>query len=87
MTTKEAILNYLHLRNDWLFGGEIENIIAKEQLTKASTVSRRLRELANEGKIERALVTFQGNRVVKYRILSKQEQTTIFNTYNYNNQH
>lgn len=65
MTTKQLILNYL---NDkiWVSGSELENQ-ARDWQTKASTISRRCRELADEGKIIREL-SFGKHKTVQYRI-------------------
>lgn len=51
---KQAILIYLEGR-DYVSGSEIENMSA-QWLTKASTVSRRARELYEGGQLDRKLV-------------------------------
>lgn len=49
---KERILDYLSNTSDFVNGGEIERL-AMEKGFKASNASRRLRELAEEGVLER----------------------------------
>lgn len=65
ISTKQLIINYL---NDkiWVSGTELENQ-ARDWQTKASTISRRCRELADEGKIIREL-SFGKHKTVQYRI-------------------
>lgn len=65
MTTKQLILNYLNDRVV-VSGTELENQ-ARDWQTKASTISRRARELADEGKIIREL-SFGKHKTVQYRI-------------------
>ena len=66
MTLYTQILNYLG--EEWIFGGTLERAFPEH---KASNISRRLRELYQEGKIERRLVEVWGvkNKVVQYRKL------------------
>jgi len=55
ISLKNRIVNYFEQRkNIWVNGGEIERN-ALETGYKASNASRRLRELANEGILERKL--------------------------------
>lgn len=65
MTTKQLILNYLSDKI-WVSGTELENQ-SRDWQTKASTISRRARELADEGKIIREL-SFGKHKTVQYRI-------------------
>lgn len=64
MTTKQRILDYLKYRGE-VSGMQLENN-AREWMTKASTISRRARELSEEGKIERAL----NGKTVAYKLKS-----------------
>lgn len=72
MTVKQLIIRYLEENKGWHYGGSLERNIADENGNKSSNVSRRCRELADEGKIERQLVTLNGLRVVQYRITSEE---------------
>jgi len=71
MTIKEYILGYLMCK-DWVAGGDIEDFIRITGGSKASCVSRRCRELADEGKIERRIVSAvikdKTLKFVQYRI-------------------
>ena len=64
---KTLILEHLKGK-DWVWGGKLEDHIRSLVGSKASTASRRARELENEGRIEKRLVLFEGNRVVQYRV-------------------
>lgn len=68
MTVKQLILEYLKSKTEWEFAGKVEDYIREVDRTKASTASRRMRELVNENKLERQTVNFQGKYVVQYRI-------------------
>lgn len=63
MTTKAHITNYLRSKNRWVSGSELENQSANWS-SKASTISRRARELANEGKVE---IEYSTRHTVQYR--------------------
>lgn len=71
MTTKQLIINYLNDRVV-VSGSELENQ-ARDWQTKASTISRRARELAEEGKITREL-SFGKHKTVHYRITKMSTQ-------------
>src|SRR3990167_5862390 len=77
---KTTILTYLsqqttHRPADvshlWVFGGTLDSDIAAMCECKQSNVSRRARELVNDGKIERRLIQIDGKgpKVVQYRYL------------------
>ena len=68
---KQEILIYLEEQGSWTFGGSIEDYIRINTKHKASNVSRRCRELVNEGKIERQLTKVEGvgPSVVQYKII------------------
>lgn len=53
-STKSQILSYLE-GQDWCSGSQLE-LMSMEWLTKPSTVSRRLRELYEDGQLDRKLV-------------------------------
>lgn len=53
-TTKQQILSYLE-GQDWCSGSQLE-LMSMEWQTKPSTVSRRLRELYEDGQLDRKLV-------------------------------
>jgi len=67
-STKQQIIGYLRGR-DFVSGSELEEQ-ARNWQTKSSTISRRCRELADEGKIDRML---SERRTVQYKTLVKQE--------------
>lgn len=73
MKTKHSISYELmrHLSKDrkFQFGGTLEKEMSGRLLTKPSNISRRLRELAEEGKIDRTYEYVSGtsSRVVMYR--------------------
>lgn len=73
MTTKALILNYLKARQGYVSGMELEDQ-ARAWQTKASTISRRARELVEDGKIE---VTYGAKHTAQYR--SKQPTQTFSN--------
>jgi hypothetical protein len=62
MSTKNRILYYLN-NQGWVSGTQLE-AQARDWGTKSSVISRRARELANEGKLERSLQ----HKAVQYRI-------------------
>lgn len=68
---KGLILKYLNDETAFKFGGVIEHHIRAKAGPKASNVSRRLRELHQEGLIERRLVQVKAERgnklVVQYK--------------------
>lgn len=66
----QKILDYLTEHPGFQFGGSIEDFIRSTDGHKASNASRRCRELADEGIIERNLIKIPGvaNKVVQYRI-------------------
>lgn len=53
-TTKSRIQEYLRYRGGWISGSELEGC-AEAWGTKSSVISRRARELANDGTINRTL--------------------------------
>lgn len=62
-STKDKIVEYLQSQPYWVSGTELERQ-APNWETKASVISRRARELAFDGKIQRRLWT---KRTVQYR--------------------
>jgi len=64
MATKERVVEYLKSRGGWVSGTELERM-SEEWGTKASVISRRARELAFEGRIEREI---NSRRAVQYRV-------------------
>jgi DNA-binding HxlR family transcriptional regulator len=73
VSLKQMILNHL-ADGAWHFGGTVEDYIRKVAGNKASNASRRLRELAEEGKLEKELVKVGSVNVVRYRL--KQTEIT-----------
>lgn len=69
-TVKQKIVDLLKAKQDWIWGGQIEDYIRGSLGAKASNASRVCRILENEGIIERRLQTFTGEtrRFVQYRI-------------------
>lgn len=63
MSTRDRIILYLRLHGQ-VSGSELE-FQARDWQTKGSTISRRCRELADEGKIERVI---GDKRTVQYRM-------------------
>ena len=63
VTTKNRIIEYLKFRGGLVSGSKLESC-ADQWQTKSSVISRRARELANEGIIEREL---SARRTVQYR--------------------
>ena len=56
LTTKARVLVYLRSRQpSYISGTELENM-SRDWGTKASTISRRARDLEDEGRIERKIV-------------------------------
>ena len=70
VTTKSRIINYLKSVNGFVSGSELE-AQAEDWGTKSSVISRRCRELANEGKIQR---TLGYRRTVQYGLNSLPQQ-------------
>ena len=68
MTAKQELINFLQIQKysgkDWIAGGTLERYMADISSYKPSNVSRRLRELENDGFIERDLT----KGFVRYRI-------------------
>lgn len=60
LSIKKELLDYLEGRMCWVAGGVCEDFIRQKYGNKASCVSRRLRELAEEGKIEKELKGIEG---------------------------
>lgn len=52
---------------EWVYGGKIEDYIREVAGNKASNASRRCRELAKEGRLEKRLVKLDRLQVVQYR--------------------
>lgn len=74
LTTKERVLQHLKYSGRWCSGSELESH-AYEWSTKASVISRRARELVNEGRIEREL---GDNRCVRYKAGMNANQANEF---------
>lgn len=74
---KQRALKYIRLKNDWVCGGILEELALKAGY-KSSNISRRLRELENEGLIQRHL--FKTGRVstVYYRANTEFDKTVAF---------
>lgn len=70
-TVSGEIVDWLKKHKDWAFGGTLERRLSALCDCKPSNVSRRLRELANEGKIKRDMEKVGRVWVVKYRTKSK----------------
>lgn len=72
MTVKYSIVKELEGK-DYQFAGRIARVVADLHRKKESNVERRMRELENEGVIERKLIPNPGggNDVVAYRIRPK----------------
>lgn len=70
MTARNLILQKLS-DGAWWYGGTLERAF---DTYKPSNISRRCRELENEGKIESQLVSIEGlgNKVVQYRLKIKE---------------
>lgn len=52
-TLKERLINYLLKRpGEWVASGEIQRVVARYTSYTPGNVSRRLRELENDGKIQ-----------------------------------
>lgn len=66
MTLKQRIQRYLRQKQTWVNGAQIEELAQKKGY-KASNASRRLRELAQEGVIERQERKGKRARTVWYR--------------------
>ena len=75
MTIKNSIIRFLEEQGGLQFAGKVARAVAEIHLAKESNVERRMRELENEGKIERELVDNPagGNKVVAYRIKPMQK--------------
>lgn len=69
-TIKQSIIQYAEEKNTWIFGGILERELGYLTEHKNSNISRRCRELVNEGKLEKRLVQVDGKGpyVVQYRI-------------------
>ena len=77
-TLKQTIIKYAEENGSWLWGGQIDDYIRSTTGRKASNASRRCRELVNEGKLERRLARYVGNRkAVQYHIIQVEGQETI----------
>ena len=75
---KSKILNYLQEKRDWIYGGVIDDFIRQIDGHKASNCSRRCRELVNQGKIQRRLVSVDGipNKVVQYKYAENKKENS-----------
>lgn len=62
-TTKNKIIHFLKYEQRWVSGTELESK-SKAWQTKSSVISRRARELYNDGKIDRRLNI---RKAVEYR--------------------
>jgi hypothetical protein len=69
LSVKNQVLNYL-VSKDWIFGGTLEREVSQIAQCKPSNISRRCRELEDDGMIESGYVTVPGvaNKVVQYRL-------------------
>lgn len=67
---KQKLTQYLEEKRDWVWGGLAEEAIRMMDGTKISDASRRLRELAAAGIIEKRYIKYQEGHppVVQYRI-------------------
>lgn len=67
-SVKSLLLHHLEGKG-WCWGGSLELLVREAAGTKASCASRRLRELWNEGRVERRLTQVEGKGpwVVQYR--------------------
>lgn len=65
MIISQQIIEYLKKNKSWHFGGQLERILGT--FHKPSTVSRTLRELAEEDKIYRDYRKVDRYRVVVYK--------------------
>jgi DNA-binding Lrp family transcriptional regulator len=52
MTLKERLERYLRNNHDWIASGDLQRIVAEKTSYSPQNVGRRLRELAEEGKLE-----------------------------------
>lgn len=77
MTTKQHIINYLKQRPGWCSGTELESF-ATDWATKSSVISRRARELAYAGQIERVL---SFSKTVQYRLPEPKMTTKQANSF------
>lgn len=77
-TIKWELLNLLRDGN-FLAGGVLEDCIRQTYGNKASNVSRRLRELENEGVVEKEYrdVPHTTNKVVFYRLVASNQSVQI----------
>lgn len=66
-TVSGEIVDWLRKHKEWIFGGTLERRLSALCDCKPSNVSRRLRELANEGKIRRGTEKVGRVWVVKYK--------------------
>lgn len=55
LTLKNRLLRYLERKGAWIASGNIQRLVAEKTSYTPQNVGRRLRELANEGKISRRL--------------------------------
>ena len=67
MTIKGYALSLLQLNVDWCWSGILERQVSEYMRCKTSNVGRRLRELENEGLIERRLERIGQVNAVQYR--------------------
>lgn len=61
------LVTYLKKERKFIFGGILEDYGRRNLRTKASNVSRRLRELAEDEIIEKTYKNVEGKKVVMYR--------------------
>lgn len=55
MTLKERLAKFMRAHHGWISSGELQRIVAEKTLYSPSNATRRLRELAEEGILERQL--------------------------------
>jgi hypothetical protein len=58
MTLKERLERYLRDNHNWIYSGDLQRIVAEKTSYTPQNVGRRLRELAQEGKLD---VMYVGN--------------------------
>ena len=78
---KQYIIRKAEAHGSWFFAGQMEDYIRQETGAMASNASRRMRELSNEGILERRYKKLDsGVKVVQYQIVRetshKEEITT-----------
>jgi hypothetical protein len=70
MTLKERLERYLHNNHGWIASGDLQRLVMEKTSYTPQNVGRRLRELAEEGKLEVMYVRSHAH----YRSAQKQMQ-------------